>query len=190
MVVHFGRFLTLDPKCTGTFWASSTERLTFGTKCTGTFWMVSMGLQLTCFTFDPKCTGTFWTVSPFDTKCTGTFWRVLPFDTKCTGTFWAVSTVLWLACLAFECECSRTTPHQWPTNAKFDNKPLMKKGQNKRKGTILLMRMIMAIHWGSPAHDSNPQFFGSTGGTQFSTIYSIQYGCLGRQDTQIGVPAF
>ncbi len=56
VVVHFGRFLTLDPKCTGTFW------------------MVSMGLQLTCFIFDPKCTGTFWTVSPFDTKCTGTFW--------------------------------------------------------------------------------------------------------------------
>jgi hypothetical protein len=54
VVVHFGHFLTLDPKCTGTFWASSTGRLTFGTKCTGTFWMVSMGLQLTCFTFDPN----------------------------------------------------------------------------------------------------------------------------------------
>ena len=27
------------------------------------------------------------------------------------------------------------TPHQQPTNAKFDNKPLMKKGQNKRGGT-------------------------------------------------------
>ncbi len=89
VLVHFGCFLTLDPKCTGTFWASSMERLTFDPKCTGTFWAVlmglwllkcagtfwtvSMGLQLTCFTFDPKCTGAFWTVSPFDTKCTGTF---------------------------------------------------------------------------------------------------------------------
>jgi hypothetical protein len=27
------------------------------------------------------------------------------------------------------------TPYQWPTNAKFDNKPLMKKGQNKWGGT-------------------------------------------------------
>ena len=55
-------------------------------------------------------------VSPFDTKCTGTFWAVsterLTFDPKCTGTFWAVSTVLWLTCLAFECECS-------PTNGAF-----------------------------------------------------------------------
>jgi hypothetical protein len=42
------------------------------------------------------------------------------------------------------------------------------------------MLTIMAIHWGLPAHDGNPQFFSSTGGTQFSTIYSIQYGCLGR----------
>ncbi len=113
VLVHFGHFLTLDPKCTGTFLASSTGCLTFdakctGTfwavptvlwlpKCTGTFWTVSMGrLQLTCFTFDPKCTGTFWAVSPFDTKCTGTFWAVsterLTFDPKCTGTFWVVST--------------------------------------------------------------------------------------------------
>ncbi len=30
-------------------------------------------------------------------------------------------------------------------------------------------------------HDGDLQFFGLTGGTQFSTIYSIQYGCLGRQ---------
>ncbi len=42
------------------------------------------------------------------------------------------------------------------------------------------MWTIMAIHWGLPANDGNPQFFGSTGGTQFSTIYSIQYRCLGR----------
>jgi hypothetical protein len=27
------------------------------------------------------------------------------------------------------------TPHRPPTNAKFDNNPLMKKGQNKRGGT-------------------------------------------------------
>ncbi len=72
------------------------------------------------------------------------------------------------------------TPHRRPTNAKFDNKPLMKKGQNKRG--VLQTWTIMAIHWGLPAHDSNPQFFGSTGGTQFSTIYSIQYGCLGCQN--------
>ena len=28
---------------------------------------------------------------------------------------------------------------------------------------------------GLPAHDGDPRFFGSTGGTQFSTMYSIQY---------------
>ncbi len=44
------------------------------------------------------------------------------------------------------------------------------------------MRMIMAIHWGSPVHDGNLQFFGLTGITQFSTIYSIQYGCFGCQN--------
>jgi hypothetical protein len=128
-VVHFGHFLTLDPKCTGTFWASSTERLTFdpkctGTfwavstglwllKCTGTFWMVSMGLQLTWFTFDPKCTGTFWTVSLFDRKCTGAFWAVsaerLTFDPKCTGTFWAVLTDFSGICGCSRCSLEKCT---------------------------------------------------------------------------------
>ncbi len=92
VVVHFGRFLTLDPKCTGTFWASSMGRLTFDPKCTDTFWAVLTRLWL------PKCTGTFWVVST----------ERLIFDPKCTGTFWAVPMVLWLTCLAFECACFPT----------------------------------------------------------------------------------
>ncbi len=43
----------------------------------------------------------------------------------------------------------------------------MKKGQHKGGG-ILQMWMIMAIQRGLSGHDSNPQFFGLTGGTQFS----------------------
>jgi hypothetical protein len=71
------------------------------------------------------------------------------------------------------------TPHRWRTNAKFDNKLLMKKGQNK--AGVVHTQTIMAIHWGLPEHDGNPQFFGSTDGTQFSMMYSIQNGCVGCQ---------
>ncbi len=56
----------------------------------------------------------------------------------------------------------------------------MKKGQHKRGGTT-----NTDDNGGSPAHDGDLQFFGSTGGTQFSTIYSIQYECLGRQKNNL-----
>jgi hypothetical protein len=46
---------------------------------------------------------------------------------------------------------------------------------------VLQHQTIMAIHWGLPAHDGDPQFFGSTGGIKLSTMYSIQYGCIGHQ---------
>jgi hypothetical protein len=137
-VVHFGRFLTLDLKCTGTFWASSTGCLTFDPKCTDTFWAVSTGLWL------PKCTGTFWMVSPFDTKCTGTFWAVsaerLTFDPKCTGTFWVVPTVLWLTCLAFECECS-------PTHSRNETLVVTWWFIVSWQGIVLQFNVIVVIPW-------------------------------------------
>jgi hypothetical protein len=86
---------------------------------------------------------------------------------------------IWQGCLWFvetNVFGDHDTPHRQPTNAIFDNKPLMKRGKTKVR--VLQMRTIMAIHWGLPAHDSNPHFFGLTGGTQFSTMYSIQYGCV------------
>jgi hypothetical protein len=42
------------------------------------------------------------------------------------------------------------TPHRRPTNAKFDNKPLMKK-RGKTKGGVLQTPMIMAMQWGGVA---------------------------------------
>jgi hypothetical protein len=70
------------------------------------------------------------------------------------------------------------TPHRQPTNANFDNKPLMKKGQNKRGGTANAddhgNTLGVASAW------RRPTVF-RLNGTQFSTMYSIQYGCLGRQ---------
>jgi hypothetical protein len=54
---------------------------------------------------------------------------------------------------------------------KFDNKPWMKKGQNKNWGTTNADNL--AIHWGLPAHDSSPQFFCLTGATQINMMFSI-----------------
>jgi hypothetical protein len=51
------------------------------------------------------------------------------------------------------------------------------KGAEQRGVLRLQTWAIMAICWGSSTHDGNPQFAGSTDGTQFITMYSIQYGC-------------
>jgi hypothetical protein len=48
------------------------------------------------------------------------------------------------------------TPHQLPTNAKFNNKQLMKKGQNKRRGTTNAGDHGNTL--GLPAHDRDPHF--------------------------------
>ncbi len=61
-----------------------------------------------------------------------------------------------------------STPHRRLTNAKFNNKQLMKKGQHKRGGTILQTWTIMAIHWGLPAQRRPTVFW-------LDMWYSIQY---------------
>jgi hypothetical protein len=48
---------------------------------------------------------------------------------NCAGTFFIVS-----GTTKAQVNHDNNTPHWPPTNAKFDNKPLMKKGQNKRGG--------------------------------------------------------